>query len=144
LLTDSHAYPHHYIADRGFVFSAPRRCRLHPMGTAWPPRTAANSRSFRQNYGSPGVSLMDSFYPLHQFLFHNLTDPQWPANFCRPSPTLLECSLHSRDGVASVHAGRGAERSRLDRQGRLAVPFSVDRPAGLPAYRWHGSTLAFS
>src|SRR4029079_6204105 len=144
LLSDSHAYPRHYTADRGFAFSTPRRGGLPPMGTTGSPRTAAESSGFRQNYGFPRVSVMSSFHPLDQFLFHHPSHPQWPANFCGPSSALLECSLHSRHRVASVHTGRGAERSRLDRQGRLAVSFSVDRPAGLPAYRWHGATLAFS
>ena len=45
-------------------------------------------------------------------------------------------------GVAPADAGRGAQGPRVDGQGRLPLPLSLDRPARLPAHRRHGAALA--
>ena len=88
------------------------------------------------------LSGLAAHHPLRQLSVPDPAHPQRPANPRGSSPAVLERPLHARHRVAPAHAGRGAQRPRLDGKRRLPSPLSLDWPARLPAHRRHGAALA--
>jgi hypothetical protein len=140
---DDHAHSTHDTPAAGLAAGAPGCRGLHPVGHGRSPGAAAQPPADPRN--GCGAVRLPSLAPHHPLRQLPLPDPAHPQRAADPHgspPAVLERPLHPPHGVASAHAGRGAEGPHLDGQGRLPLSLSLDWPARLPAHRRHGPALA--